>query len=643
MSTKKPTPNNKANPQKPAGSSSGKEKKRKSAGFIETSGFKPNWLETGPLSPDMLPDSPQSEENLLTVDEFEALQASLQRFYSQNAPEAPDEPTAEGSAPAAEEEPVAPVAEEPTAEATVPEPQPEAHVAEAAETSLVAELSPPPLDEVDAWVEPLLTAAPEPAPTMTAFPPPTPPTELAADEFVIEPIAADLSVDEAPAVEPEAEIFAPDTTPAGETIADVDEAEIFAPDTKPAGEPAADVDEDEILTLDIQATGPSVEDIPMVETATAPRRVKTPRPRRRPDRLSLFLLLVSLLLFALAAVIYYVNPFSRLALGAASLARPVSSPAVAAPRTGSGDWCLQANFLAESAAVPRLLDSGEDGDILARDRVFSLDYTIPAAGVYEWRVVDCADPNLAFPEGAAWVSTTTDNEPVTFIFDSNERADRLFFPIPFAVSAADDTNDFRVIGSFQDWSPDDASGQLERINVGLYQQIRKIARAGSYEAYVIAGDSDLAIDAYGRTTTPIPFSFQTDRNGDYVIFLVDTDRGRASVLYDMPPVLTSLAFGNGYRLMSLVLAGLAAMLLLGMVIRLLIMRNSRLRLEAGCPRCGQQELMRIARRPTDRLLHLFGIPAYRYRCRHCTWEGTRLSDSGMAVSPGVTVTPVDGR
>jgi hypothetical protein len=74
-----------------------------------------------------------------------------------------------------------------------------------------------------------------------------------------------------------------------------------------------------------------------------------PRPgfvRRRPDRLSTGLFITSLLLFGAAALIYFLNPFTRLALGAASLARPVSSPETALPRDGTGDWCLQGDFLA---------------------------------------------------------------------------------------------------------------------------------------------------------------------------------------------------------------------------------------------------------------------------------------------------------
>lgn len=641
MKTKKPTPSNKSNPQEPAGDGPGKEKKRKSAGFIETSGFKPNWLETGPLTPDMLPDSPRTEDNLLTVDEFEALQASLQRFYAQTEEETPVEDSAALStlevALPADELVLEPsqTTEGPAVAASISRPPADEPSVELSSTRIEEEagtpaIHPRALDEADAWVEPLLAAIPEPANALVGPAPFAPDRgDARDDEFVVDMVEEDAPAAGEPLTEPVGSLMAPAAPEIDEPAVDV----LGAVD---------DIDDD---TTSDEWAAESVAGMGLPVEAPAPsrRRARTPRVRRRPDRLSLGMFLASLLLLALAAFIYFVNPFSRLALGAASLARPVSSPDIAPPRAASGEWCLRAGFLDGSAPAPRLRDSGEAGDILASDRVFSLDYVVPAAGTYEWRVADCADERVAYPEDAAWVSTATANQPVTFIFDSNERADRLFFPIPFVVSAVDDTENYRVVGSFQDWMPDDRSGQLERINVGLYQQVRKIARAGNYEAYVIAGDNDLAIDAYGRTTKPIPFSFQTDRNGDYVIFLVDTDRGRASVLYDMPPILTSLAYGNGYLLLSIALAGLAGLLLLGLLIRLLVMRNSRLYMESGCPNCGQQELMRIARRSSDRLLHLFGIPVYRYRCRNCTWEGKRLSESGTSVSPGVTIAPINGR
>lgn len=670
MSTKKPTSANKKNHNDPSRSSANPKpgKKPKSTGFIENSDFKPNWLETGPLSPDMLPDSNMPDASALTSDEFEALQTSLQRFYieeGQGGTGTSEEFLQQGelSTDPLEEEAseslvsMAPVLDDEAFEEELSE---EEFDEETLDEEFFDE------DELEALTEEEYLP---PAGSATAVEPPssgleeldTAPLHLptgdetaghAAESEVPFEDSDDASGDN----DPEAVIFRPVAERAewvmsipgvGASIDDQTETAALPEVDYSEYEESEEVD-DFVEDVEDLIEAPLPDGAPLAAAIAAPaavesepKKVKRPKEKKRRDRLAIATFILSLALLGAAALIYFVNPFSRIALGSASLARPVSSPSTPSPAGGSGEWCVRGSFLSDSTASPKLADSGGGGDILAEDRVFSLEYVIPQPGTYEWQVIDCNNPDLAFPESAAWVTTNVANQPVTLNFDSNQRADPLFFPIPYVVSAEDAATKFRVVGNFQDWNVEDVTGELQRINLGIYQQVRRIARAGSYEAYVIAGDENQAIDAYGRATEPIPFAFETDRNGDVVVFLVDTDRGRASVMYDMPPVMTALAFGNGYWILSLVLAGLALLLLAGLLARMLILNNKRLQMETGCPNCGRQELMRISRRPGDRLLHIFGIPAYRYRCRHCTWEGTRLSEKGAPVSPGVELARID--
>lgn len=592
MSTKKSSSSGKQG-QSGSGKESGAGAKRKSAGFIETSGFKPNWLETGPLSPEMLPDSMPNEELPLTTDEYEALRQSLQQFYQEEGIEVPE---------------ALPMAAEPEVESAPESADPD-------ESQAITTTDEAVMTEPEAVVAVESPALPE---------------EVVAREVVQEPDA----------IPPPPDLWIEPLLHREETADEPVRGGSSLMDSQPiAADPAGDVFVDPIWDAEAdpmaEVSARPAEAIPTVDNKRDRKRAPKSRAAKHRSRMANMLFIFGLLLFGAAALIYFVNPFTRLALGSASLARPLASPTTGSPRSGSGNWCVQGNFQSAAAAPLRLIDSGADGDILAEDNVFSLDQVIEDPGSYEWQVVDCDNQTLAFPEAPAWVMTTEPNQPVTFIFDGNEREDRLFFPIPYVVSATDSAANFQIVGNFQEWNPDDPAGHLEQISPGLYQQVRRIARAGDYEGHVVAGDKDLAIDAYGRTTRPIPFSFQTDRNGDYVIFLVDTDRGRASVMYDMPPVFTSLAFGNGYRLLSLALAILASLIWLGLLLRYLILNNRTLQLESGCPNCGRRELMRIARHPSDRFLHVFGIPAYRYRCRHCTWEGTRLSEEGATISSGI--------
>ena len=121
----------------PASSSSDKGKKGKSKGFIESTGFRPNWLETGPLPPDVLPAQPDPASETSIADEFAALQETLQRLYGSAAEDAgtqePSPPAEDAPAPVAphlEAPPEAPPLEAPTlddappAEAVQPEEAP---------------------------------------------------------------------------------------------------------------------------------------------------------------------------------------------------------------------------------------------------------------------------------------------------------------------------------------------------------------------------------------------------------------------------------------------------------------------------------------------------------------------------------------
>lgn len=654
----------------PSDSSSGANKKGKSKGFIESSDFKPGWLETGPLPP--LPPPPISDtpdDSQSVAEELAALQEALQRYYGTSSTDEA-QPTEPASAPATDGATLESDTSEPMAEVVIASERHEPIVHEPVAFQPASEDIPidtppaaPPADDAPATTPPDPLAPPAwilaIAPATDTPQPAAPPTD---DAPAIAPPDPSLATPAwvlgiAPPTEgaPSAALPVPETavaaTPAFETEPDVpDDVTPPAPPLPLPEIPAPETifyfteppTEQEAAPVAIGDVPPPSLDEPVAQPARRSRRERrTERPIRRRSRLSTALLALSLLLLAAAAVIYFVNPFTRLALGLASLARPVASPSVAPPNAADGDWCLQGSF-PSGDAQPQLQDDGAQGDLVANDRVYSLEYAIPRPGNYLWQIVGCDDPTRTFPAAMAWLTTSEPNQAVTFVFDSNERADRLFFPIPYVVSAVDGVEEYHVVGSFQEWIADDASGRLEPISSGLYQQVRRIARSGSYEAYVIAGNEEQAIDAYGRTTEPIPFAFDTEQNGEYVVFLVDVDRGRASVMYDMPPLVTRLAFGGGNRLLSLALVGLAGLLVLFLLLREMTLRNERLWMETGCPRCREQELMRISRRTTDRLLHLLGIPAYRYRCRNCTWEGTRLSEAGRSISPGASITRIEG-
>ncbi len=541
-------------------------KKKRSVGFIETSGFKPNWLETGPLTPEILRDSLPPLEREAPSPEETSKQVVIDPVIAE---------------PSQDESVLADIVgvERPITDEITPE-------TPAAETGVDAPSS---LEEQpEAWVQNLFDSGNDQQSTGAM-------AATIVEETWVEPAAAEHH----------------------EFI--VEAAEEIASEA-----------------IAVASTAP---------VAIASAR-ETKRPARAPKvktggRWTPALLMTGLLLLGLAALTLFINPFIRLAMNSGTVALPAAASAVAPPQSGSGDWCVSGDFLGGGETL-RLADGGSQGDILVNDSVFSLNHVVAQPGTYRFQVVDCNNTSLAFPETAAWLKTSQPNQQITFVFDASGRGASLFGATPYVVSAIDGTTNFRAIGSFQNWDESDTSSTMGMISDGLFQQVRRIALPGNYEARFQAEDSSQSIDAFGRTDDPVSLNFATTRNGEPVVFLLDTDRGQASVLYDMSPLLTSLAFGNGYRWLSYGLIGLAGLLLLLMALRLYILHNDRLRMEHGCPQCGQQELMRISRRSTQRIQNMLGIPAYRYRCRNCTWEGTRLSDMGEAVSPGALFTRVEG-
>jgi hypothetical protein len=52
--------------------------------------------------------------------------------------------------------------------------------------------------------------------------------------------------------------------------------------------------------------------------------------------------------------------------------------------------------------------------------------------------------------------------------------------------------------------------------------------------------------------------------------------------------------------------------------------DKRLWYSTGCPYCQERELVRVKRKTKDRRYKFFGIPAYRFACRNCSWRGLRI-------------------
>jgi transposase len=350
--------------------------------------------------------------------------------------------------------------------------------------------------------------------------------------------------------------------------------------------------------------------------------------RRKHDKITPVLFLFSVLFLVIAALVYLLDPIPSLVLETASIAQPNRLHDLPSPAAIGSDWCISGNFI-DDGSLPRLVDTGMDGDALAGDRIYSLNYTIPQSGSYLWHVANCLEPSIIYPSAnIAWFQTDVPDQLVTFIFDTNEGNGQLALSNAFSLTAIDSTAAYRVVGDFQSWDINAPDSLMQSIDSALYQNAQKIPNPGIYLSYIIEEDEWKAIDAYGRTYDPIPFVFETTRANEMVVFRLDSSRGKATVYYDMPPFLDELAFGTISLYLSQLAAGISFLFLIGAIWRWRIFHNHKLWYEFGCPQCGQHELTRIPSKRKERFWRILKFPSNRYQCRNCTWEGVRLRDDG---------------
>jgi glycosidase/PKD repeat protein len=196
----------------------------------------------------------------------------------------------------------------------------------------------------------------------------------------------------------------------------------------------------------------------------------------------------------------------------------------------AGDWCLAGGFQGWDNASDPLFDDGTNGDLLGGDGVFTLDYTVAAAGRYEFKVVACGDWGTAFPSQNSWVYTTSDNQVVKFTFDTNDHSGDILQLVPQQniVNAWDSPpTAYTAVGDWQGWDNGNAATGMTAVGDGLYLLDYEIATGGVYQAKIVQTGSwteQFVID--GRAIDGTPHGFQTLADNLNVTFLMDVVTGR---------------------------------------------------------------------------------------------------------------------
>lgn len=349
-----------------------------------------------------------------------------------------------------------------------------------------------------------------------------------------------------------------------------------------------------------------------------------PRKQQRFPQLRWWREALMILLLA-TAVLFIINPFTRLAQSQATVARPAEPLAVTPPIKPESGYCLAGNFQEWSGVSTPLVDDGTEGDRDAGDGLYSRTVVFEEPDRYLWRVLPCGQWDFAIPERSAWVFVTEPNQAITFTFNPEMPPSRLW-PRSYAYTA-NDTLPARAVavGNFQQrrWDSEDSATEMEPSGNGQYQLVYRIPLPNTYETYVAIQGREEGVGASGRSMEPVPLTFSTEFPAEMVVFQYDARTDRIGVLSGMPWWLSWLGFGWGARIITAV--SLLGFFLLGaQVAYTRIVLRPDWQYSVGCPNCQQHDLQRVSRETSDYVLDLLGIPVRRYKCNQCNWEGRRI-------------------
>ncbi len=199
------------------------------------------------------------------------------------------------------------------------------------------------------------------------------------------------------------------------------------------------------------------------------------------------------------------------------------------------NWCVAGSFNGWNNSSTPLFDDATSGDLIANDGVYSLDYAIPSADRYEFKVVECGNWSNAYPADNAWLITAADNHTVKFLFDTNNysgNAGLVLRPAQNIVNVWFDAPPaaYTVVGPWQGWNNANPATAMTAVGHGMYRLAYEFATAGSYEAKITqTGSWDNQIGADGRNKNAGTISFSTSVANQIVIFLLDMVEGRMAI------------------------------------------------------------------------------------------------------------------
>ncbi len=202
-----------------------------------------------------------------------------------------------------------------------------------------------------------------------------------------------------------------------------------------------------------------------------------------------------------------------------------------------GSWCVTGGFQGWDNDSTPLFDDGTNGDLIGGDGIFSIDYTVAAAGREEWKIVECGNWGNAYPSENAWVITSSPSQTVKFTFDTNDRSNDAGFPLLPAQNIVNAWDDFPVtftaVGDWQGWDPGNTATIMTPLGNDYFIFTTTLDN-GSYQGKITNDGWNNQIGGDGRSINApnIPFAVTTDES--VVTFWLDGRQGRAGIIVTPP-------------------------------------------------------------------------------------------------------------
>ena len=195
------------------------------------------------------------------------------------------------------------------------------------------------------------------------------------------------------------------------------------------------------------------------------------------------------------------------------------------------DWCFAGALNDWDNASDPMVDDGTKGDFIAGDGVYSLAMSVPTAGTYDWKAVECGNWGNAHPSQNSWVTTSSPKQAVTFTLDTNDyslNAGMALLPATNIVNVSGDSlpASFTAVGSFQGWNNTDPATLMDDMGNGFHRLVYTVPTAGSYIGKAVVTGTWDGFGGDGRSTDAANINFTTTEPDQQVVFLLDSFSGR---------------------------------------------------------------------------------------------------------------------